>query len=207
MITYYCRDCGVKLSEKEKVCPICGSKKRKAILQVGENLGIHDQVKGKGKEVGIKKSNIEFKIGDDFHRDSEKWNHREMYLDRKNDKYEEIVKNKDTGEIIHECKESLSQHVGHGSAKCMKYKPEYLKTAHKRSSFHKKEILESDICGCFYCKKTFLPTEINDWCDENNPKGLTALCPKCGIDSVIGSKSGYPVDDKEFLEEMKKYWF
>jgi len=201
----YCEDCGEKLSEKDKICPICGSKKRKGILQVGENLGIHDQIKG--KEAGIKKAIIEFKIGDDFHRNYEKWNHREMYIDRKNDKYEEIIKNKDTGEIIHECKEPLSQHVGHGSTKYIKYKPEYLKAAHKHSIFHKKEILESDICGCFYCKKTFLPTAIKEWCDESNPKGSTALCPKCGIDSVLGSKSGYPVNDVKFLEEMNKHWF
>ena len=203
----YCEDCGEKLSEKDRICPICGSKKRKAILQVEEKIEIHEQVRGKGKEAGIKKPIKEFKIGDDFHRNSEKWNHREMYLDRKNDKYEEIIKNKDTGEIIHECKEPLSQHVGHGSAKYIKYKPEYLKKAHTHSIFHKKEILESDICGCFYCKKTFLPTAIKEWCDENNPKGPTALCPKCGIDSVIGSKSGYPVNNIEFLEEMNKRWF
>ncbi|MBU4349331.1 zinc-ribbon domain-containing protein [bacterium] len=26
----YCEDCGEKLSEKDRICPICGSKKRKA---------------------------------------------------------------------------------------------------------------------------------------------------------------------------------
>jgi len=88
-----------------------------------------------------------------------------------------------------------------------KYKPEYLKEAHKHSIFHKKEILESNICGCFNCMKTFLSTEITEWCDKSNSKGATALCPKCGIDSVIGSKSGYPVDDIEFLKEMNKRWF
>ena len=88
-----------------------------------------------------------------------------------------------------------------------KYKPEYLKIAHKHSIFHKKEIIESKICGCFSCMKTFLPIEIKQWCDENNTKGATALCPKCGIDSVIGSKSGYPVNDIIFLSEMNEYWF
>jgi hypothetical protein len=88
-----------------------------------------------------------------------------------------------------------------------KCKTEYLEAAHKHSNFHKKEILKSDICGCFYCKKTFLPTEIRGWCDESNLKGSTALCPKCGIDSVLGSKSGYPVGDVEFLKEMNDHWF
>jgi len=40
-----------------------------------------------------------------------------MYIDKKNDKYKEIVKNKETGEIIHFCEEPLSEHRGHGYAK------------------------------------------------------------------------------------------
>jgi hypothetical protein len=34
----------------------------------------------------------------------------------------------------------------------------------------------------------------------------TARCPRCGIDSVIGSASGYPIT-REFLQTMKSYWF
>jgi hypothetical protein len=40
--------------------------------------------------------------------------------------------------------------------------------------------------------------------DENEEK--MAFCPYCGIDSVIGSKSGFPIT-KIFLEAMHKYWF
>jgi hypothetical protein len=40
------------------------------------------------------------------------------------------------------------------------------------------------------------------WIDEDN----TALCPFCGIDSVIGSGSHFPIT-REFLEQMKAYWF
>ena len=88
-----------------------------------------------------------------------------------------------------------------------KYELDYLKKAHKHSIYHEEEILESDICGCFYCTSTFLPLEIEEWCDVGAPKGSTALCPQCGIDSVLGSGSGFPVDDLEFLEEMRRYWF
>jgi hypothetical protein len=34
----------------------------------------------------------------------------------------------------------------------------------------------------------------------------TALCARCGIDSVIGDKSGFPIA-REFLAEMQRYWF
>ena len=56
-------------------------------------------------------------MGDDLHRKSGKWHHREMYIDRENNQYKEIVKDKTTGKIIYERKEPLSKHKGHGSAK------------------------------------------------------------------------------------------
>lgn len=33
-----------------------------------------------------------------------------------------------------------------------------------------------------------------------------AICPKCGIDSVIPDASGVPLS-AEFLATMKKWWF
>ncbi len=91
---------------------------------------------------------------------------------------------------------------------------ELLIAAHKHSSRHKDEILKSNICGCFYCLRTFSPTEVEDWVDDtvdirNLPElqESCALCPKCAIDSVIGSSSGYPVTDLDFLKAMNKYWF
>jgi len=76
------------------------------------------------------------------------------------------------------------------------------KAAHKHCSKHRKEILASKTCGCFYCSRVFIPSKIVEWVD----KGTTALCPHCGIDSVIGTKSGYPIT-KEFLIEMYQRWF
>ena len=32
------------------------------------------------------------------------------------------------------------------------------------------------------------------------------ICPKCGIDSVIGSASGYPIEHS-FLMKMREFWF
>ena len=33
-----------------------------------------------------------------------------------------------------------------------------------------------------------------------------AICPYCGMDSVIGESSGYPIT-KEFLQKMQEHWF
>ncbi|MDJ0790140.1 MAG: cytoplasmic protein [Myxococcota bacterium] len=78
--------------------------------------------------------------------------------------------------------------------------------AHSHSSKHRGEIQRSDLCGCFYCRSTFLPAEIVEWIDETDGLGTTALCPRCGIDSVIGSASGYPLTS-EFLSAMHDHWF
>ena len=81
------------------------------------------------------------------------------------------------------------------------------KAAHKYSFRHRQQILDSNTCGCFYCLAIYPPIEIRDWVDENECKiGQTALCPKCGIDSVIGDKSGIPIT-YEFLRGMKEVWF
>jgi hypothetical protein len=85
--------------------------------------------------------------------------------------------------------------------------PDYI-VAHDFSIRHEKQIMASDICGCFYCRKIFKPSDIVEWIDESEEigGGRTAMCPKCGIDSVIGSASGYPIT-VEFLKKMQRKWF
>ena len=84
-----------------------------------------------------------------------------------------------------------------------KYTQDIITDSHKHTIRHKTEILQSDTCGCFYCVTTFRPREIIKWTDDEQ----TALCPNCGIDSVIGEKSGYPVADIDYLKQMNSYWF
>jgi hypothetical protein len=78
--------------------------------------------------------------------------------------------------------------------------------AHNDSIRHRDEILASEVCGCFYCLAVFPPSEIRKWVDTKDSIGQTALCPKCDVDSVIGSNSGYPIEP-EFLSQMRKHWF
>lgn len=69
-------------------------------------------------------------------------------------------------------------------------------------------MLASGVCGCFCCLRTFPPAEIEEWVDEDPRTGIgrTALCPHCGIDSVIGSASGFAITP-ELLQRMQAYWF
>ncbi len=75
--------------------------------------------------------------------------------------------------------------------------------AHVHSSRHAAELRHSERCGCFYCLAVFSPSEVADWTDD----GDTALCPRCGIDAVVGESSGFPVADVDFLAAMKIRWF
>jgi hypothetical protein len=84
-----------------------------------------------------------------------------------------------------------------------KYKIEFLKKVHEGSSCHKEELMSGKLCGCFYCMNTFDSNDIEDWIEEQN--GFTAIRPKCGINSVLGTE--YPINDSEFLSEMNKIWF
>ncbi len=110
----YCSDCGEKLSKEDRICPKCGSGNATIML---EPNNLYLQVGWKTKEKGSKKPNQESKAGDMLYRKEGKRVHREISIDRKNDTYKEIVKDKVTGEIIHQCEEPLSQHKWHGDAK------------------------------------------------------------------------------------------
>ena len=74
--------------------------------------------------------------------------------------------------------------------------------AHGNCRDNREELNRSELCGCFYCLGIYGPTEITAWVDEER----TAICAKCGIDSVIGAASGYPIT-AEFLRRMHDHWF
>ncbi len=80
--------------------------------------------------------------------------------------------------------------------------------AHRHSINHRSEVIESERCGCFYCLSLFPPGKIKEWTDrtDDDDVGQTALCPYCGIDSVLGSKSGFPIT-KDFMKIMNRHWF
>lgn len=74
--------------------------------------------------------------------------------------------------------------------------------AHKHASRHRAEIEASARCACFFCFRTFASSEIKAWIDAKQ----TALCPRCGVDSVLGSASEHRLDDA-FLRGMHTHFF
>ena len=81
---------------------------------------------------------------------------------------------------------------------------------HDQCGWHEDAILKSSKCGCFYCLSIFPSHEITEWIDEpaDCPRGpgKTAICPHCGVDSVLQDTIDYELT-KEFLEMMRDRFF
>lgn len=60
---------------------------------------------------------------------------------------------------------------------------------------HRHKISPDSYVGCFYCCQVFRGKEIKKWVDKES----TALCPGCGIDSVVLIK--------DFLEKARESCF
>ncbi len=79
-------------------------------------------------------------------------------------------------------------------------------TAIAAATGHREDILRSQTCGCFHCLEVFAPGQISEWVDIVDGIGNTALCPRCGLDSVLGDASGFPITPT-FLRAMHQQWF
>ena len=122
--TCRCTDCGAVIQENCDVsqarvlCIKCGSNRRTYRVAVIETVTARDGHGLKGKRQGHKKPYIEERSCPDYSRSREKFVHLQRTIDRDNDHYFEKVTDYDSGEVIHHCEEPLSQHRGHGDAKC-----------------------------------------------------------------------------------------
>lgn len=79
----------------------------------------------------------------------------------------------------------------------------YLLDAHAHTVRHRAELEASQAAACFSCCALFAPSEIQEWADDKD----CAICPRCGVDAVIGDASGFAITEKTFLKEMNEFWF
>ena len=79
-----------------------------------------------------------------------------------------------------------------------------LNVFYSHSIRNEESILKSDSCGCFHCISIFPAIDIKETVVEKD--GFkTAICPICGIDSVLGDAS---VEiSAELIESMNEYYF
>ena len=94
----------------------------------------------------------------------------------------------------------------------MTYNPADLEAIHRFSDHHRELLRRSDRAACFHCRETFGPHEITEWIDGTQltsgekTEGVTALCPRCGIDAVLPSAMPLPLT-AELLAAMHSHWF
>jgi hypothetical protein len=102
---------------EQQPCPHCGSMTRQINVAIEDRVICASTLGYKAKRKGERRPYSEAKQGDD-------WSHRlgrhvelVRHIDRDNDWYTERVTDPNSGEIIHQCSEPLSQHLGHGDDK------------------------------------------------------------------------------------------
>ncbi len=71
----------------------------------------------------------------------------------------------------------------------------------KHSKDNEIEILQSKDAACLFCRSHFSARDIKDWHSEE--EGVTAICPECGMASVIGDASELDITHDRLREVNK----
>lgn len=120
-----CRDCGTVLpscwaQRVDQRCPECGSNSLLISLYFTTEMVFRDLIEGKVKDYS-RKSKVtirKFKQGSEPQRARPgAWACVYRNIDREHNTYDEQIVDEETGRVLHECHERLSDHRGHGSAK------------------------------------------------------------------------------------------
>lgn len=126
MLMTTCAKCGdsldsIDLSVEPRIpCPSCGAIARADTASLVDGIRLFDSQRARLKQPSLpsdKKLRWESFEGFEFNRDRQKMVRKTRMFDKDADQYVERVTDIDTGEIIHECVEPLSEHTGHGTAR------------------------------------------------------------------------------------------
>ena len=77
-----------------------------------------------------------------------------------------------------------------------------IQEAAEYSLYNRDGLEQSVLAGCYYCLEVYPATEVSRFIDD----GKTALCPMCGIDSVLPGNAGFPLTHSSLLA-LKAFWF
>jgi hypothetical protein len=81
-----------------------------------------------------------------------------------------------------------------------------LKAIYSHSIRNEESILKSNLCGCFHCISILAATDVKSSEMMVEKDGFkTAICPICGIDSVLGDASVEIT--AEILEALNEHYF
>lgn len=77
---------------------------------------------------------------------------------------------------------------------------------HAQCTRNRAALLTCEVAGCFHCCSLFPARDVQAWCDAVDGEGRTALCPHCGVDSVLPCLEG-GADAQVLLQRMELWWF
>lgn len=80
---------------------------------------------------------------------------------------------------------------------------EQIKLASKLSFNNYNRLLDSKICGCYFCLSIYSPKEVFEFSGGTD---TSALCAYCGIDSILPENPEIELT-KENLKQLQEYWF
>lgn len=116
-----CSDCGQPLDVAEETnrepCHRCGSFRRTYSQHLESTVQARTRLRWKHKRPALRRAVAEGISGSERSVWSGRWVTKRRLIDREIDWYEELVVDEATGEVLHESREPLSDHTGHGSAK------------------------------------------------------------------------------------------
>lgn len=119
-----CAQCGRVITEgatepikARRPCPSCGSTTRNIKVLAQDGAILREKLGMKARRPGRSRPYFEAVCGADLHRKTGRWMHKSRIIDRENDLYQELVVDPGTGNVVHECREPLSAHRGHGTAR------------------------------------------------------------------------------------------
>lgn len=79
---------------------------------------------------------------------------------------------------------------------------ERIPEAHEHSIYNREALSKSKEAACYYCRTIFPAHEVSEFTDDDE----TALCPHCGVDSVLPDTAGYPLNYMT-IRALHQYWF
>lgn len=77
--------------------------------------------------------------------------------------------------------------------------PEEYQELIKHTKKNELEILNSHDAFCLFCRHHFSAREIKDWAEDDSGS-VNAICPECGMDSVVGDASGFSLTHDELRD-------
>lgn len=116
-----CSDCGQRLDLADETnrepCDRCGSLRRTYSEHLESTVQVRTQLRWRHKRPGFRRDLAEGVSGAERSVRSGRWVNKRRLIDRQNNWYEELVVDEETGHVVYEAREPLSDHKDHGSAK------------------------------------------------------------------------------------------